>query len=188
MTQEAKVRLRLDTRDADAKLERTVKKGKRTAGEVSGLMRRTIGKGLGYTGAGAAFGTGLAAVRGDAQSGLGSILGETFGGVGASLSESLFGDLDDKAAAAKRAREETIAAFSTIAGETGRVPPEARSFFTQVRALRETEERGRQMIERDDAFRGPGVQALLDRLITGIGEYITSGFSALGDMIGLGGR
>jgi hypothetical protein len=130
-------------------------------------------------GAGAAFGTGLAAVRGATQSGTGDVVGEALGGYGSQVAEFFLGDLDENAKAAKAAREETIQAFGSIAGATNRVPPGAKNFFDQIKSLRVQEERGRELFERDERFRGPGVGQLVDRIMAGIGELLSQAVDKL---------
>lgn len=130
-------------------------------------------------GAGAAFGTGLAAVRGATSSGIGDVIGEALGGYGAEIAEFFLGDLDEKARASRSAREETIQAFGAIAGATNRIPPGARNFFEQVRSMRIQEERGREIFERDRDMRGPGVGQLVDRIMAGVGELLSSAVDKL---------
>lgn len=185
-TQEAKVRLRLDTREAKAELASVARAGRSTAGAVAGTVRGALKKGFGLVGAGAAFGTGVAAVRGATQAGIGDVVGESFGRYGAELAQWALGDFDERAKAAKLAREETIAAFGAVAGETNRIPPGARQFFDQVKALRETEERGRELFERDAYFRGPEATEIIDRVVSGIGEAISNGVSWLADQLRIG--
>lgn len=173
MAEEAKVRVSLDTRDAVAALNDMRRKASAVSGRVGSTLRRTVGRGLGVIGLGGGVGAGLAAVRGATQSGLGDVIGEAFGGIGANIAQTLFGELDERAKASKAAREETIQAFGTIAGATGKIPPGAVNYFNQIRALREQEERGREIFERDDRFRSVGAQDLVDRVLAGIGQLLT---------------
>jgi hypothetical protein len=183
MADETKVRVKLDTRQAKTELRGFVRESAAAAGRVAGGVKRAIGRGLGVVGLGAGIGTGLAAVRGATESGFGDVVGEAFGGVGAELAETLFGSLDEEARATRAAREETIQAFGAIAGRAGEIPPGARNFFEQVRSLRVEEERGREMFQRDERFRGPGVGQLVDRIMEGIGTLISQAVDALAEKL-----
>ncbi len=180
---EAKVRVRLDTRQAKGDLRGLTRAAAGVAGRVGGGIRRAVGRGLGAVGLGAGIGTGLAAVRGATQSGLGDVIGEAFGGIGAELAQTLLGDLDEKAKASRTAREETIQAFGAIAGQTGKVPPGAQNYFNQIRSLRLQEEKGRELFERDERFRGPGIGDMIDRIMDGIGTLVSSAVDTLADKL-----
>jgi hypothetical protein len=184
--QEAKVKVRLDTREAKGDLRGLSREASRTAGRVGAGLRGAVSQGMGLgrsIGIGAGIGTGLAAVKGASSSGFGDVIGEAFGGIGASLNEFFLGDVDDKARASKAAREETIQAFGAIAGHTGQIPPGATNFFNQVRSVRMEEERGRSMFEQDDRFRGPGIMSMLERIMEGIGELLSDAVDALADKL-----
>jgi len=170
---ETKIKVRLDTRQAKSELGGLTREAARTAGKVASGIRATVGRGLGAVGVGAAIGTGISAVRGATESGLGDTVGEALGGIGAQMAEFFLGDLDEKARASRTAREETIQAFGAIAGQRGAVPPAAREFFTNVRALRLQEEKGRELFERDDKFRGPGIGEIVDRIMGGLGKLLS---------------
>lgn len=172
MTQEAKIRVRLDTTQAKADLAELNREGERASEEVSASFSDSLlGRGIKYAGA-AAIGAGVYQIAKPTVGGLGDLLGESLGGIGADLAQFVFGDLDEKARGAQRAREETKDAFAMIAGTRGSIPPEARAFFAGISRLRVQEERGREMFDRDDAFRGPGIGALVERIMSGIGKMI----------------
>lgn len=173
MTEETRIRVRLDTQGAKQQLAGLVREGARTAGRVSSTLRTAVGRGLGAAGLGGAFAAGASAVRGATQGGVTDVAGEAFGGIGAQLAEAVFGSLDEEARASKAARDETIQAFGAIAGARGAIPPGARQFFESVKSLRVQEERGRELFERDEQFRGPGVGELIDRILTGIGKLLS---------------
>lgn len=187
MADETKVKVRLDTRQAKTELGGLVRESARAAGKVASGIRSTVGRGLGVVGFGAAFGTGVSAVRGATESGVGDVVGEALGGIGAQLSEFFLGDLNEEAKAAKAARAETIEAFGAIAGGMnggkGGIPPGAQEFFASVKSLRQQEERGREMFERDDRFRGPGIGDLISRLGTMIGDELTNACDYLASLI-----
>lgn len=183
MAQETKVRVRLDTEQAKADLAALNREGERAAEETSASFGASLlGKGIKGVAAGAAA-AGIYQLAKPTVGGLGDLLGESLGGVGANLAQFIFGDLDEKARAAQRAREETKDAFAMIAGARGSIPPEARSFFNAVSTLRVTEERGKEMFDRDDSFRGPGVGALVDRILSGIGKMIAEAAEAIGNKL-----
>lgn len=184
---DATIKVRLDTREAKGDLRGLVRSGQRAAGSIggtaAGLARGIGGFGLARLGAiGAAVGGAFAIGRpllGSTFSGIGDVTGEALGGIGAQINEFFLGDLDDKARASKRAREETIAAFGIIAGQQGQIPKGAEAFFNQIKALRTQEERGRSLFEQDERFRGPSISDFLERLLDGIGRLL----SELGDKI-----
>lgn len=183
MAEETKVRVRIDTKQAKAELGGLVREGAKTAGKVASGIRATVGRGLGAVGFGAAFGTGVSAVRGATESGVGDVVGEALGGFGSELSEFILGDLPAEAKASRAAREETIQAFGAIAGARGSIPPGARQFFESVKTLRIEEEKGRREIEQDRQFRGPGIGDLVSKIGTVIGQELTKAVEYLVSLI-----
>jgi len=187
MADETKVKVRLDTRQAKTELGGLVRESARAAGKVASGIRSTVGRGLGVVGFGAAFGTGVSAVRGATESGVGDVVGETLGGIGAQLSEWMLGDLDDEARAKRAARAETIEAFGAIAGGMnggkGGIPPGAREFFDSVKSLRQQEERGRQLFERELGRDSGGVGDLISRIGSVIGDELNKAVEHLVSLI-----
>ena len=183
MTNTTNIKVRVDTRQAKSDVGGLVRESQRAAGKVSANIRATVGRGLGLVGFGAALGAGAQAVRGATQSGVGDVISEALGGIGAQAAEFFLGDLDETAKASRAAREETIQAFGAIAGQRGEVPPGAREFFNNVRALRLQEERGRELFERDDRMRGPGINDVVDRIMGKLGELIADAVSNLADQL-----
>ena len=183
MAQETKIRVRLDTDQARADLAALNREGERASEELSSSFGASLlGKGVkGVAAAGSA--AGLYQLAKPTVGGLGDLMGESLGGVGTNLSQFIFGDLDEKARGAQRAREETKDAFAMIAGARGSVPPEARSFFNAVSAVRVIEERGREMINQDAQFRGPGVGSLVDRILSAVGGMISDGARFIADSL-----
>lgn len=171
--EEAKVRVKLDTREAKSTLEGLTRSGAAVAVRVGGSVRRAVGRGMGVVGLGAAIGSGVAAVRGATASGFGDVIGEALGGYGAQLSRAILGEMPSDARAAKSSREDTIAAFGAIAGHTGKVPPGAQNYFNQIKALRFKEEEGRRLFEEDARFRGPGIEDMLGRIMDAIGTLLS---------------
>ncbi len=183
MTQEAKIRVRLDTTQAKADLASLNREGERAAEEMSTAFGDSVlGKGLKYAGAGVVAAAGYQLAK-PTLGGLGDMMGESLGGIGANIAQLVFGDLDEKARAAKRAREETQDAFALVAGARGSIPPEARTFFNAVSKLRIQEEAGREMFARDDQFRGPGIGSLVDRIMSGVGRMIADAAETIADRL-----
>lgn len=180
---EAKVRVRLDTRLAQLALRKLKLTAKDTGKRIGSGIRRELGRGIGAVGLGGGIGLGLAAVRGATQSGFGDAIGESLGGIGAQLAEFFLGDLDEKARATKSAREETIAAFGSIAGQRGEMPAGARSYFEQIKALRMHEEKGREIFERDEKMRGPGIDEIIKKILEGLKRILKELFEWLKDQI-----
>lgn len=180
---DATIRVVLDTSQAKSELRDLVRQSAETSGRASSTLRQRINQGLGVVGLGTGIGAGVAAVRGATESGIGDVIGESLGGLGAQLAQTFLGSLDEDARATRSAREETIQAFGAIAGQTDRIPPGARDFFNQVKSVRLQEERGREIFQRDDDFRGPGVGDLIDRILDGIGELVSQAVDALADRL-----
>ena len=170
---EAKVRVRLDTRQAEGELGQLTREGERTAGRIGSGMRSSIGRGAALLGLGGALGLGLASIKRDVTapttSGFMDFAGEVFGEVGGALAHAAgAAGLGAHAKGAARARAEAMNAFGVIAGETGAIPPGARGWFNQVRDMRVKEELGRNMLERE--FRGGGgaIRSVVDPIIVGV--------------------
>jgi hypothetical protein len=183
MAQETKVKVRLDTRQAQGQLRGLVRESARSAGKLANNVRSVVGKGLGAVGLGAGVGMGISAVRGATESGLGDVMGEALGGYGADMREMFFGTLNEDAKASRSAREETIQAFGAIAGARGEIPPEARNFYQSIKTLRMEEERGRELFETDSMMRGPGMDKVIDRVMSGLGEMVSSAMTQLKDAL-----
>ena len=180
---QAKIRLKLDTKQAKGDLRDLTKRAKATGARVGSGVRGAVGKGLGVIGLGGGVGAGLAAVKGATSSGLGDVIGEAFGGIGARMAQTVFGDMDEKARADKSAREETISVFQARAGQLGYIPPEAKSFYNQVRTINLQAERGRELFQQSDQFRSTNAGDMVDRIMTGVGELISQAVDALADKL-----
>ena len=183
MAQETKVRVRLDTRQAKSQLGGLVRESARSAGRLSNNLRSVVGKGLGAVGLGAGVGTGISAVRGSIEGGIGSMFSEAYGGVLAQMSDMAFGTLNEESRASRSAREETIQAFGAIAGARNEIPPEARQFYNSIKSLRMDEERGRELFEMDPQMRGPGMDKIIDRIMSGFAKMVDDALSRLIDAI-----
>lgn len=176
---DAKVRVRLDTGSAKTALRGLVQSGANTAKRIGRGLSQQVRSGLGGFSLGAGIGTGIAAVRGAAETGFGDVVSESLGGLGARLSRTFLGELPSQASASKSAREETIQAFGAIAGATGKVPPSAKAYFDSVRQLRFEEAEGRRMFEEDDRFRGPGIEKLIEQIMSGVAKLLREAVDAL---------
>ena len=69
------------------------------------------------------------------------------------------------------------------AGAQNRVPPGAKAFFDSVKTLRIQEERGRELFEKDDRFRGPGIGDMIDRIMKGVAEMVSAGVDQLAEKL-----
>lgn len=183
MTDETKVRVRLDTTQATAAMRSLTQQGAKTAGRVSSQVRASVTRGLGVVGLGTAIGAGVAATRGATSSGVGDVMSEAVGGFGSRLAEALLGDLPQEARAARAAREETIQAFGAVAGATGEIPAGARQWFESVKSLRMEEETGRAMFDRFDDFRGKGLDEMIKRIMDGLADLLQKAVDSLAERL-----
>ena len=183
MAQETKVKVRLDTRQAQGELRGLVRESGRSAGRLTNNIRSVVGKGLGAVGIGAGIGTGISAVRGSMEGGVMSMMKEAYGGIFAQAEDMLYGTLNEESRASRSAREETIQAFGAIAGGRNEIPPEARQFYNSIKSLRQDEERGRELFEMDPQMRGPGMEKLIDRIMAGFAKMVGDALTRLTDML-----
>lgn len=183
MTDETKIRVRLDTTQAKSEMDQLERRGEKASKSLSQKIRSKVWGATGGFAIGAAAGGTVAALRGATGSGVGDLVGDTFAPFGAQLNELIFGKLDDEARAAKAAREELIAAFGTQTGIEGSVPGGASAFFDQMKALRLQEERGRSLIEQDTRFGGGEVASLIERLPKLVGEEVGAALAPIRDLL-----
>ena len=157
---ETKVRVRLDTKQAKSEMREVRREGERTAGGLSGGLSSAIRAGFAFTGAGAAFAGGMAAVKGATQSGFGDAFGGAFGMLAQSFNDFLLGSIDDEERAIRSAREATISAF----GQTTDLAtsPAAKRFFSDTKAIELEKEKARSAIMGDPAFQGMGFEELAE--------------------------
>lgn len=168
MAEETRFKVRVDSRQAKSELRGLVRESTRAAGRVASGIRATVGRGIGAVGFGAAFGTGLSAIRGATQSGIGDVFGEALGGIGQQVADFFLGDLNEEARASRSAREDQIQAFGAIAGARKAIPPGAEQYFQSVKTMHQQAELGRELFTKDDRFRGPGMAEVVDRIIDGL--------------------
>ena len=159
MTETTSFKIRLDSRQASAALQRLQLQAQNTAGRIGKGIRDKVGSGLKSAVGGATFGvgvgTGLAAVRQSSSSGIGDILSESFGPIGAKLNEWMLGKEDDEARAGRAAREEIKNAFAyQIGANDGKIPQGAYEMFDNIKKLRLQQEQGKSAIDQDPRFAG----------------------------------
>lgn len=180
MTEVVNFRLKLDTGPAQAALDALHREGERTGARLSDEIRDSfLGRGLQAFGIGAAFGGGMAAVKGATQSGIADVAGETFGAFAQQVNDFFLGNLDDDARAATTAREEAVRAFSHQAGFKGEVPQAARSWFEARKSVALNEEKGRSILLADDSFYGAGIGAVIERVT----DKLVGAIKAVGDAL-----
>lgn len=160
MTETTSFKIRLDSRQASAALQRLQLQAQNTAGRIGKGIRDKVGSGLKSAVGGATFGvgvgTGLAAVRQSSSSGIGDILSESFGPIGAKLNEWMLGKEDDEARAGRAAREEIKNAFAYQIGadKNKTIPAGAYEMFDSIKKLRLQQEQGKSAIDQDPRFAG----------------------------------
>lgn len=164
MAEETKVRVKLETEQAESALEKLVREGARSAGKVAGTVSSAVGKGLGMVGMGAGIATGLAAVRGATESGFGDVIGEAFGGIGAQLEKWLLGDLSIDAKASTAARNELIQNQAYAVGRQGVLTSAAKQSYDVLFQRQRHIATGQQIIESSEQFRKVSMDDIFTRL------------------------
>lgn len=164
---EAKVRVRLDTSQAKRTLADLSNSGAAAAKKLGGVLS----SGVKAVGLGVGIGAGIEALKSPTISSITDTFGEALGGLGAQLEYWALGDLAPESRAAKRARDELHSTFGTLIG-LGGVTPQATNFFEQTKAYAMVQEQGRQRIEMDERFRGPGIDDIMTRVGTLIGGLL----------------
>jgi hypothetical protein len=181
---EARVKVRLDTKQASGDLRQLTREAAKTAGRVGGGLKRAVTRGLGAIGLGGGIAAGLAAVRGATQAGLGDVMGEAFGPLGAQIAGQFYGqDLLTDARAAKSARDQLSQNFAYLIGKRGEAPPAAVNWFNQVKTHQEVIERGRQIIREDTQFYGPQYDEIIGKIMDNIGGMLADAADKLGDRL-----
>ena len=164
-TQETKVKVRLDTRQAKGEMRGLVKESSRMAARAGAGIRSAVGRGLGVIGLGAGVGTAVAAVRGATQSGIGDVISESLGGYGVQLERWALGDLALDARASRTAREQTVQNFAQVVGTLGTVPPAVKQYYENVKTFQADYEKGRRLLEDPKSgLRGPSIDELIKRI------------------------
>lgn len=170
------VRLRLDTSQAQAELQRLVSTAQGAANQMGSSIRKKafVGSALGGF-AGSAFGRrrgGFGSMMGMGGASMlgsgGDILNASLSQLKNQLDKFLFGDKGPEARAATRAQDDIVKTMAMAAGLSGSVPPVAKDIFDARRQIFEAEEKGAQMIRTSDAFNPMGFSSGADN----IGKYI----------------
>lgn len=181
MTEKAKVKVELDTKPAKGELRKLTKEGEKSAGRVND----SLGGGLGRSamlGAAAGAGFGLAQRAASRVAGfMPDVISEATVGFTSGIDAALGGV---EARAAKSVREETKSAYSEIIGRMKEptVTPGMRSYFNNVKDLREITERGGSTIDQQ-----LGGNVVKDAFET-VTETISNGFQSIVDALPLGGK
>jgi hypothetical protein len=179
---EAKVRIRLDTKQAKGELRSFLRSSRATAGRVGSTIRGSVGRSLGLVGLGGVIGAGVAAIRAPTATGAGDIMSETLGYLGHQISQAFFGDMTAEARASRYARDATLSAYSHAAGQMNATPPGAVEYYNQLKSLREVEETGRNRIMSDPRF-NLDYKKVLDRLLEGIKDIVDKALDAFLDRV-----
>jgi hypothetical protein len=170
---EAKVKVRLDTKQAKGELRGLTQEGAKAAGRVGAGIRSTLSRGIGAVGLGVGIGAGMAALRGATQSGLTSIITQTLGGLGQRFAQGTLGAENlAKAAGGAQALQEILGGYSQVVGHRDPKAPLPRGMISdfQQRERYHTETaRGAGRILRDPQFRNEAAQ-WLDNKTTKVGE------------------
>lgn len=166
---QAKVRVVIDTSQAKADLAALTKVGERSGGAIGSRIRKSIISGMGF---GVGVAAAKAALTGPTSSGIGDVFGEAFGAWGAQLDNWVFGDMGPEARASRRAREESIAGFGFQAGMAGAVPPGAKEHYNQLKSFYTNEEKGRKLFEMDKDFRSTDPGELIERIMSKVSEVL----------------
>lgn len=184
MTQEAKVRVRLDTANARKDLEELAKmaEGVRVPRGGGGPGSPSTGEGGGgpglwqSLGIGAGIASGAALVGSVSRSSFGDVAGEFLGPIAANLSNAIFGDKDEEARASRAAREQTIQTFGSHAQYNREA---ALNYHNQIYALNLEKEKGATAIRNDSRFyEGKSEsKSLADLLAEAVQKAIIDGFN-----------
>ena len=177
MTQQAKVKVELDTRPGRAELRKLAQEGEAAADRASDSLSHAA-----TVGAVAGVGFGLAQ---RAASRIGGFVPDVIseGTVGVrSYFDSAFGG--PEARAARGAREQTKEAYAEIIGRMKEpaITPEIRNYYNNVKDLREITERGGSAIDRE-----LGGDYLKDALESLLGA-VSAGFDRIVEALPIGGK
>ena len=178
--EEAKVRVRLDTRQAKSELRGLTRSAAATAGRVGTGIRSAVGRGLGIVGLGGGVGIGLGAVKAATSSGFADVIGEALGGIAARCATKVLGEgAVQDARASKTSRDETIQAFGLLTQGGTQVPPGAMNYFNQIKVLHLEKEKVAQMFREDDNFRGPKLDEVIKKIMTALGTLLSEAIDTL---------
>jgi hypothetical protein len=192
MTNEAKIRVRLDTGPAKAALAELASHAGGVAGSIGGGVGRgalgAVRSALSHMGAGAAFGAGIAAINGPTGDTFQSLIGESLGAYGAQMSSQIFGDLGPEAAAGAAAREDLIGAYGAVRGREGQWPAGAEQYYANRKQFHMEAALGKQAAETDPRFRGADVEGIANQLGDAIQRAAQAGWDRIMSQISGGSR
>lgn len=169
---ETKVRIRLETSEAQGQLKELVESAGTARQKISKFYQSTIGAGINAIGLGGAFATGMAVVQGATQSGLGDVLSDVLQPLAKHIENTIFGDKSMEARALKSAREDAIHTFGTIYGATGAFPIGTMAYFKNRQSIAMMQQRTRNAFESDPAFH-LDPQKLIDQVKKGIHDLLS---------------
>jgi hypothetical protein len=161
---EAKVRVRLDTRQAKSELRGLTKEGAKTAGRVGGGVRRALGRGLGAVGLGVGIGAGMQALRGPTQGGISALISQTLGAAGHQIAKGVFGDKLPEAIGGADALQKLRASHGFMRGLTGKEHPSEKPIYDFNKMMATIQARGDQDLSADPQFRNEAAQKLAKKL------------------------
>lgn len=160
LSDEAKVKVRLDTKQAKGELRGLSKSGSQAAGRIGGGIRRGIGRGLAFTGLGVGVGAAVSAIRSPSQGAMGAMISQTFGALGAKISHNLFGEAGYEAQGGARALQAVSDAYAPGGG--GPHAPGAREMFKFYKSQYTREATARGAFAQDEEFRNETAQKIAD--------------------------
>lgn len=181
MSQEAKVKVELDTRPGRAELRKLAQEGEAAADRASDSLGEDFGRAAAL-GAAAGAGFGLAQ---RAASRIGGFVPDVIseGTVGVrSYFDSAFGG--PEARAARGAREQVKESYAEIVGRMKEpaITPDIRNYYNNVKDLREITERGGSAIDRE--LGGEYVKDALESLL----GAVSAGFDRIVEALPIGGK
>lgn len=135
---EAKVKVRVDTRQAKGELRGLTKEGAKASRGVGAGLRSVMGRGFAVLGIGAGIGAAAALLKGPTQGGISAIFGQTFGAAGHVFAQGMLGEKGFEAQGRAKALGEIAQLYGPIRGITGKEPQGAFENF-EFRAKRYTD-------------------------------------------------
>lgn len=183
MAEEAEIVVKLDTEKAKASLANLLHSMGSTVGRVGGNIRHAVGKGLDTVGLGGGVGQAAGVIRGATEGGVSDIISEAFSPMAAQMEHFFLGSLGQEARASMAARAQTQEVFGYTAGQKGSIPQGAKSYFDQIRTIKQTEEHGKALFEQSSQFAGPGPKEIIDRILAGLKKIFDDAVSSLADKL-----
>lgn len=181
MTQEANVRVKIDTSQAKDDLRGLVRDAENTASKAGVQLRGAVRHGLSAFGLGAGIGAAVTAAGAATRSGVGDIGRDAFDLIGSQINDWVLGSLDDRTRAMMRAKGELPGVFGPAAAQLGTTPPGAAQWFDSTVKLYELEEKGRSILRSDPQFSASA--DMWKRFEEFLGKEIEKGFNLLADAL-----